>query len=51
MKVLARLGVYGVGLVLVFVASATIADAVVPEETVESWTQQVEDLGHDDADN
>jgi len=43
MKVPVRLGLYGAGLVLVFGASALIADAVVPEETVASWTEQVED--------
>lgn len=51
MKVPVRLGVYGAGLVVVFVASAVVADAVVPEEAVESWTQQVDDAGHDDTHN
>ncbi|WP_154402135.1 hypothetical protein [Ornithinimicrobium cavernae] len=42
MSVAARLGLYGAGLVVVFAASAGVASVVVPEETVQSWTQQVE---------
>ncbi|MEE6281291.1 hypothetical protein [Georgenia sunbinii] len=51
MKVPVRLGLYGAGLVLVFGVSAAVAGAVVPEETVESWTQQVQDIGQDDTDH
>ncbi|MPV36018.1 hypothetical protein [Georgenia subflava] len=39
----ARLGLYAAGLVVIFAGSAVVADAVVPEETVEAWTRTVED--------
>ncbi|USQ81362.1 hypothetical protein [Ornithinimicrobium faecis] len=51
MSVPARLGLYGAALVVVFGASAAVASAVVPEETVSSWTQQVEDISQEDTDH
>ena len=36
---------------LVFTASATIADAVAPETTVQSWTRQAQDSRQLDTDH
>jgi len=40
-----RLGLYGAGLAVVFAGAFTAADAVVPDSTVNSWTQ--EGKGHE----
>ncbi|WP_243056368.1 heavy-metal-associated domain-containing protein [Nocardioides sp. SR21] len=41
----ARLGLYGAGLAVLFVGAFAAAGAVVPQSTVDSWTQEAE--GHD----
>jgi len=51
MKVPVRLGLYGAGLVVIFAASAAVAGAVVPQEAVDSWNQQVDDADHGDTHN
>lgn len=49
MKAPARLGLYGAGLVAVFAVAFATADAVVPAETVQSWTEESgEHAVHDD---
>lgn len=45
MNTATRLGAYGVGLALVFGGAFVAADAVVPESTVSSWTDEAK--GHD----
>lgn len=47
MRAPARLAVYGAALVAVFGLSYTVAGAVVAPETVEHWTEQVEETGDD----
>ncbi|GAA1629270.1 hypothetical protein [Leucobacter chromiireducens] len=42
----ARLGLYGIGLVVAFVAAYFIAGAVVPAEFVADWTQQAHTPSH-----
>ncbi len=44
----ARLGIYALGLALAFGASAAIANAVVPDSAVDSWTKSVQenDMDH-----
>ena len=51
MKVPLRLGLYGAGLVVVFVAAAAIGNVAVPEETVQDWVQTVEESRHDEPDH
>ncbi|WP_144790396.1 hypothetical protein [Kocuria palustris] len=46
MSAAARLGVYLAALAAVFVAAFLIGGAVVPQETVDAWTQQAEDSAH-----
>ncbi|MGJ0184256.1 hypothetical protein [Corynebacterium glyciniphilum] len=46
MKAPARLGLYGLGLVAVFAVSGLTANAVVPEETVQAWTDDTETTAH-----
>ncbi|MGC0274292.1 hypothetical protein ACO0LV_15010 [Pseudactinotalea sp. Z1739] len=48
MKVPLRLGLYGAGLVVVFVAAAAIGDVAVPEETVQDWVRTVEEIRHEE---
>lgn len=45
MNTAARLGLYGAGLAVLFVGAFAAADAVVPQGTVDRWTQEAE--GHD----
>ncbi len=47
MKAPAKLGLYGLTLAAVFVVAGVTANAVVPEETVQNWTQS-DDHDHDD---
>src|SRR5699024_7085771 len=42
----ARLGLYGLILVAVFAASGFTANAVVPEDTVQSWTEEASEGDH-----
>lgn len=46
MKAPARLGLYGLGLVAVFAVSGFTANAVIPDQTVQAWTQETEDNAH-----
>ena len=46
MSATARLGAYLAALAAVFVAAFFIGGAVVPESTVDSWTQQAEESSH-----
>ncbi|WP_462418640.1 heavy-metal-associated domain-containing protein [Kytococcus sp. Marseille-QA3725] len=46
MKAPARLGLYGLGLVAVFAVAGFTANTVVPDETVQAWTQETEDNAH-----
>lgn len=46
MKAPARLGLYGLGLVAVFAVSGFTANTVIPDQTVQSWTQETEDNAH-----
>ncbi|MGP5930538.1 hypothetical protein [Corynebacterium glyciniphilum] len=46
MKAPARLGLYGLGLVAVFAVSGFAANAVVPEKTVQAWTQETDENTH-----
>lgn len=46
MKAPARLGLYGLGLVAVFAVSGFTANAVIPEETVQAWTQETDENAH-----
>lgn len=50
MKTAARLGLYGGALALVFTTAAVVGDAVVPDQTVQAWTQAAdrEDMNHTD---
>ena len=50
MKTAARLGLYGGALALVFTTAAVVGDAVVPDHTVQAWTQAAErgDMNHSD---
>ncbi|HAN24916.1 MAG: heavy metal-binding domain-containing protein [Microbacterium sp.] len=51
MKAPARLGLYGAGLVAVFAVAFATAGAIVPDETVQAWTEQSSDHGaHNDED-
>ena len=51
MRAPVRLGLYGAALVAVFAVAFAAAGAIVPEQTVQSWTEQSADGhgGHDDA--
>lgn len=40
MKAPARLGLYGLGLVIVFIVAGFTANAVVPEETAQNWVDE-----------
>lgn len=46
-----RLGTYGVGLAIVFAGAFVAADAVVPQGTVDNWTEQAQghEIGSEDA--
>lgn len=44
MNAAGRLGVYATGLAVVFTGAFATAGAVVPEETVQNWTQQAEGI-------
>lgn len=46
MKAPARLGLYGLVLVAVFAVAGFTANAVVPEETVQSWAEDTADTTH-----
>lgn len=46
MKAPARLGLYGLGLVAVFAVSGFTANAVIPEETVQAWTEDTAENTH-----
>ena len=46
MKAPARLGLYGLILVAVFAVAGFTANAVVPEDTVQAWTEETEDTTH-----
>ena len=46
MKAPARLSLYGLVLVAVFAVAGFTANAVIPEETVQSWAQETEDNAH-----
>lgn len=46
MNAAGRLGAYAAGLAVVFTGAFAAASAVVPEETVETWTQQAEGAQH-----
>lgn len=50
MKAAARLGAYAAGLAVVFTGAFAAAGAVVPKETVATWTQQAEGTQHTDSD-
>lgn len=43
----ARLGLYGLVLVAVFAVAGFTANAVVPEETAQSWAEETEQTNHD----
>jgi hypothetical protein len=51
MGALARLGLYGLVLVVVFAVAAVTAGAIVPESTVRSWTEESAATGHSAADD
>lgn len=46
MKALARLGIYGLALAVVFAGAAATANVVVPEETVQNWTAEATTNDH-----
>ena len=46
MSAAARLGTYLAALAVVFGAAFVIGGAVVPQSTVDSWTQQAEESSH-----
>ena len=46
MKAPVRLGLYGLGLVAVFAVSGFTANTVIPDETVQAWTQETEQNTH-----
>lgn len=46
MKAPARLGLYGLVLVAVFAVAGFTANAIIPEDTVQAWTQETEDNTH-----
>lgn len=45
MRTPARLGLYGLGLVVVFLVAGFTANAVVPEETVQNWVNETAQAG------
>ena len=52
MKAPARLGLYGLVLVAVFAVAGFTANAVIPEETVQSWAEDTaQNTHHDEGDN
>lgn len=51
MRAPARLGLYGLTLVAVFAVAGFTANAVIPEETVQSWAQDTENNTHYDEGN
>ena len=51
MKAPARLGLYGLGLVAVFAVSGFTANTVIPDQTVQAWTQETaENTHHEEGD-
>ncbi|SJN10772.1 hypothetical protein FM113_10065 [Leucobacter sp. 7(1)] len=46
MNTAARLGLYGIGLVVAFFAAYVIAGAVVPDAFVADWIQQAHTVTH-----
>ena len=52
MKAPARLCLYGLVLVAVFAVAGFTANAVIPEETVQSWAEDTaQNTHHDEGDN